>query len=228
MKKSYYAILFDLDGTLLDTLYDIGNAMNHVLAVAGLPVHSLDDYRYFVGDGAAELVRRTLPENKRGEAEIQQYLEAFKKYYGQHWQALTRPYEGIPEMLDALTRSGMKMAILSNKPHDFTRMCVDELLSDWRFDAVFGLRESVPRKPHPAGALEIAECLDLAPTEFLYLGDTAIDMKTAQAAGMFPLGALWGFRSREELIGSGAEAVIHHPLEIIELLGLPPANGFGR
>ena len=211
-------MLFDLDGTLLDTLTDIGNAMNHVLSAAGLPEHSLDDYRYFVGDGAAELVRRTLPEDKREEADIREHLEAFKDYYGEHWQDLTRPYKGIPEMLDSLTRRGIKMAVLSNKPHEFTRMCVDEILSGWHFDAVFGLRESVPRKPHPAGALEVAACLGLSPAQFLYLGDTAIDMKTARAAGMYPLGALWGFRSREELIDSGAAVVIPHPLEIIDLL----------
>lgn len=200
----FQAVLFDLDGTLLDTLADIGNAMNHVLAGSGWPTHDLTTYQYFVGEGAAELVRRSLPEEKRRESDIQQSLAAFKSYYGQHWHVRTRPYDGVPEMLDALTGRGLKIAVLSNKPHEFTRQCVGELLADWRFDAVYGLREEIPRKPHPAGALEIAEKMGLSPTAFLYLGDTAIDMKTALAAGMFPVGALWGFCPYQELIDNGA------------------------
>ncbi len=216
IKKQFKAILFDLDGTLLDTLEDIGRAMNHILKERGFPVHKMDAYRYFVGEGAAILVTRTLPEKDRNEGTIGECLDAFKKYYASNWQVKTRPYDGVPEMLDALAARDFKLVILSNKPQEFTRLCVEELLSKWNFDLVFGMRNSVPPKPDPAGALEAAEGLRLLPSDFLYVGDTAIDMKTAISAGMFPVGALWGFRTREELIENGAEALIKHPLELLD------------
>lgn len=214
----YQAVLFDLDGTLLDTLADLGNAMNRVLAAQGLPGHPLEAYRYFVGEGARLLVTRSLPENRRDAATIAACLAAFQADYDQNWQVETKPYPGIPEMLDALTARGLKLAVLSNKPHDFTRRCVHELLPRWTFNPVFGLRETVPRKPDPAGALEIAACLNIPPANFLYLGDTAIDMQTARAAGMFPVGALWGFRSAEELAESGAEVLLEEPVGLLGVL----------
>lgn len=214
----YQAVLFDLDGTLLDTLADLGNAMNRVLAAQGLPGHPLEAYRYFVGEGARLLVTRALPENRRDEATIAACLAAFQADYNQNWRVETKPYPGIPEMLDALTARGLKLAVLSNKPHDFTQRCVHELLPRWTFEPVFGLRETVPRKPDPAGALEIAACLNIPPAHFLYLGDTAIDMQTARAAGMFPVGALWGFRSAEELVEGGAEVLLEEPLGLLGVL----------
>ncbi len=216
IKKQFKAVLFDLDGTLLDTLEDIGGAMNHILEEKGLPTHEMDDYRYFVGEGAAILVKRALPEKNRNEETIGECLEAFKKYYASNWQVKTKPYEGVPEMLDALRARNYKLAILSNKPHEFTKLCAEELLPKWNFDLVFGMRDAVPPKPDPAGALEVAEGLKLLPSDFLYAGDTAIDMKTASAAGMFPLGVLWGFRTREELIENGAKALINHPLALLD------------
>lgn len=215
---SYQAVLFDLDGTLLDTLADLGNAMNRVLAARSLPIHPLEAYRYFVGDGARMLVTRTLPENLRDEANIEACLEDFRADYDQNWQVETKPYPGVTDMLDALTARGLKLTVLSNKPHDFTQRCVGALLPHWAFDPVFGLRETVPRKPDPTGAFEIAASLNIPPANFLYLGDTAIDMQTACAAGMFPVGALWGFRSAEELRGNGAEVLIKSPLELLKLL----------
>ena len=136
--------------------------------------------------------------------------------YDQSWKVKTRLYDGISEMLDSLTALGIDMAILSNKSHGFTVNCVRDLLSKWRFKAVFGLREDVPRKPDPAGALEISRLLGVDPDRMLYLGDTAIDMQTAVSAGMFPVGALWGFRTREELLENGAKALIDHPRELLQ------------
>ncbi|MCK6628329.1 MAG: HAD family hydrolase [Anaerolineae bacterium] len=214
----YHAVLFDLDGTLLDTLADLGKAMNRVLVAQGLPGHPLEAYRYFVGEGARLLVTRALPENRRDEATIAACLAAFQADYNQNWRVETKPYPGIPEMLDALTARGLKLAVLSNKPYDFTVRCVRKLLPRWTFEPVFGLRETVPRKPDPAGALEIAACLNIPPAHFLYLGDTAIDMQTARAAGMFPVGALWGFRSAEELEESGAEVLLEEPLGVLGVL----------
>lgn len=215
---TYQAVLFDLDGTLLDTLADLGHAMNRVLAARGFPTHSLDAYRYFVGEGARVLVTRTLPENRRDEPTIAACLAAFQADYDQNWQVETKPYPGVAGMLDALTARGLKLAVLSNKPHDFTVRCVRKLLPRWNFDPVFGLRETVPRKPDPAGAVEIAARLDIPPANFLYLGDTATDMQTARAAGMFPVGALWGFRSAEELVESGARVVVGEPGEVVGLV----------
>lgn len=214
----YQAVLFDLDGTLLDTLADLGNAMNRVLAARSLPIHPLEAYRYFVGEGARLLATRTLPENLRDEATIDACLAAFRADYDQNWQVETKPYPGVTNMLDALTARGLKLAVLSNKPHEFTQRCIGEFLPRWAFDPVLGLRETVPRKPDPAGAFEIAASLNIPPANFLYLGDTAIDMQTARAAGMFPVGALWGFRTAEELMESGAQVLIEEPMELVKLL----------
>lgn len=214
----YQAVLFDLDGTLLDTLDDIGNAMNRVLASRGFPTHPIDAYRSFVGDGMAMLVTRALPENKRDDEPIHDCLEAYRTDYGRTWNVKTRPYDGVVALLDALTARGRKRAILSNKPHEFTQRCVAEFLPNQDFDVVFGQREGVPLKPDPAGALEIAHTFGIPPAAFLYLGDTSVDMQTATAAGMVPVGVIWGFRTAEELRSSGAQVLIERPLEILEFL----------
>lgn len=214
----YKAVLFDLDGTLLDTLEDLGNAVNRVLARKGFPTHELDSYRYSVGDGAAMLVKRALPKDKRKDNIVHPCLEAFLEDYGQNWNVKTKPYDGIPAILDALTSREIKKTVLSNKPHELTKRCVEHLLPNWNFDVVLGKRDEIPGKPDPAGALEVAECLNIPPSEFLYLGDTAVDMKTSVVAGMFPVGALWGFRPAKELQENGAQALIAHPLEILNLL----------
>ena len=216
---TYKAVIFDLDGTLLDTLEDLGNTMNRVLAQEGFPQHPVDAYRYFVGDGATMLITRTLPPENRDDDTIQRCLEAFREEYSQSWNINTKPYDGIPEMLDSVTAHGLKMAILTNKPHNFTKLCVAELLPNWNFEIVLGQRDSLPRKPDPAGALEITEFFQIPPSEILYLGDTAVDMQTAIAAQMFPVGALWGFRTREELQKNGAQVLLKQPMEILRLLG---------
>lgn len=189
----YKAVLFDLDGTLLDTIEDIGAAANRILEQNGFPIHSMDAYRRFVGDGALNFIIRALPEDKRIDTIIHPCLDAFLEDYGRNWNVKTKPYDGIPELLDTLTARRLKMAVLSNKPHEYTKQCMAGFLSDWNFDVVFGQRDDVPGKPDPAGALEIAEQLNIAPSDFLYLGDTETDLKTSIAAGMFPVGALWGF-----------------------------------
>lgn len=213
------AVLFDLDGTLLDTLDDIGGAMNLVLADHGLPQYPLSRYRWFVGDGAEVLVRRALPAGQATEALVRQCLADFRTAYAQCWNVRTKPYPGIPELLDALTERGMGMAVLSNKPHEFTVRCVDTYLPRWRFAAVFGEEPGRLRKPDPAGALEIAQCLNVPPRDIVYLGDTATDMQTARAAGMLPVGALWGFRPASELLAAGARHLIETPAGLLDLLG---------
>jgi phosphoglycolate phosphatase len=214
----YRAALFDLDGTLLDTLEDIVNAVNRVLAGKGFPTHELDVYRYFVGDGSAMLINRALPEEKRTDDVIRGCLKQFLEDYGRNLNIKTKPFEGIPEMLDALKDRGLKMAILSNKPHELTKQCATKLLSNWNFDVVIGQRNGVPPKPDPAGALEVADRLNIPPADFLYVGDSGVDMKTAAASGMFPVGVLWGFRSMGELKDNGSLALVDHPSEILNLL----------
>jgi phosphoglycolate phosphatase len=213
----YKAILFDLDGTLLDTLKDIGNAANQVLSKRQFPVHPIDSYRNFVGDGVNTLFTRALPEDKISDSLIQACMKEFEQEYSKTWNNETSLYPGISDMLDYIRARGLKMSILSNKPHEFTRYCVEAFFSEWEFDLVQGIHASIPHKPDPTGALAIARRLGIAPASFLYLGDTGTDMQTARAAGMFPIGALWGFRSSEELIENGAKVVVSDPSEVARL-----------
>jgi phosphoglycolate phosphatase len=213
------AVLFDLDGTLLDTLDDLADSANFALRRLGLPEHPAESYKYFVGDGIENLVRRAVPEAHHDEATLDRCLSLTREQYAMRWADKTRPYEGIGNLLDALTARGAPMAVLSNKPEEFTRLCVDRLLAGWRFEVVLGASPSLPRKPDPAGARQIAERLQLEPGSIIYLGDTGTDMQTAVRAGMFPVGALWGFRSADELLVHGARVVIREPRELLQLLG---------
>jgi phosphoglycolate phosphatase len=215
---NYKAVLFDLDGTLLDTIEDLADSMNAALNGLGFPGHSADACKQFVGDGVEMFAFRALPETHRDDATVARCAADMREAYRECWRLKTRPYEGITELLDGLTRLNLKMAVLSNKPDDFTKAMVAELLAKWRFDPVLGVRPSVPKKPEPTAAIEIATKLELLPERFLYLGDTGTDMKTATAAGMFPVGALWGFRTAEELRSSGAEVLVDHPREVLDLL----------
>ena len=164
------------------------------------------------------LIRRALPEDHLRPELLDQCLGALREEYSRRWENNTRPYAGIPELLDHLNGMGFQMAILSNKLDHFTRIMVARLLPRWRFEPVFGARPAVPKKPDPAGALEIAEALRLPPDQFLYLGDTGIDMKTATAAGMAPVGVLWGFRPADELRAQGARYLIEKPGDLVSLL----------
>jgi phosphoglycolate phosphatase len=215
---AYKAVIFDLDGTLLDTLEDLADSANRVLRAQGLPDHPVDAYRYFVGDGLATLIRRITPEESRTDELLDRLFHAFKEDYGRNWHNKSRMYEGIDTMLDGLTRGGLRLSVLSNKPHEFTRVCVQRFLAGWTFDPVLGARPEVPRKPDPSGAIEIAGLMQLDPSEILYMGDTATDMKTAKGASMFAVGALWGFRTAEELTESGADRLIADPRELLELI----------
>jgi len=212
------AALFDLDGTLLDSLEDLADSANSVLTEYGVPTHPVEAYRYFVGDGAATLIHRILPSDRQAPAEEARCLRRFREIYATRWNIKTRPYEGIPEMLTALAQRGMKLAVLSNKPHDATAQCVGELLRETQFDAVQGQVPDIAKKPDPGGALEIARQLDIRPHEFLYVGDTATDMQTAVSAGMIPIGVLWGFRTADELLKHGARRLINNPAELIPLV----------
>ena len=214
----FKAVCFDLDGTLLDSLTDLADCSNSLLLKRGFPEHPVDAYRYFVGDGAKMLMTRVLPEEVRNESIIEECRQDFETAYRKCWDQQTLPYKDIPELLDALNDRQLKLTVLSNKPNEFTLLMVEKLLADWKFEMVLGQRQGVPRKPDPAGMLEICQKLGIPADKFLYLGDTATDMKTAVAAGCFPVGVLWGFRTEEELRDNGASAIVKTPLDVLDLL----------
>lgn len=209
------AVLFDLDGTLLNTLEDIADSMNRALSENGLPEHPLNAYRYFVGDGVKTLAKRATGFKEDMVPTVQ---KAYQSHYAAGCRNKTRPYEGVVKMLAVLMQRGLKLCVFSNKPHPDTLNVMAYYFPDMRFDLVRGQKENVPVKPDPTGAFEIARELDIPPENFLYVGDTGVDMACANAAGMIPVGALWGFRPREELIEHHARHLIEKPEELLALL----------
>lgn len=192
--------------------------MNSALVRFGFEPHRIDCYRRFIGDSTEYLVRDVLPKNHLDEQTISKCLTAMQDEYSRHWADNTKPYAGVPELLWALERRKIPKAVLSNKPDYFTQIIVKKLLSDWSFHIVRGAEPSVPKKPHPGVALEIAKELATAPEEFLYVGDTNTDMQTACSARMYGVGALWGFRDAEELLASGAKSLVEKPEDILAIL----------
>lgn len=215
---TFKAVVFDLDGTLLDTLEDLLTTLNTVLARHNYPTHSINACKYLVGHGMRELVRKALPEGVSTDVVIDSLLPEFMAEYSLNWNRQTRPYPGIADMLEALEERGIKTAILSNKADQFTRLCADVLLKEWPFDVVMGQKNGIPSKPDPTSALLVAAELGAEPSEVLYVGDSGIDMQTATRAGFYPLGVLWGFRPESELLAFGARSLAAHPAEIIALL----------
>jgi phosphoglycolate phosphatase len=214
------AALFDLDGTLLDSLEDLAVAMNHALATHGLPVHPVSAHRGFVGEGIRVFVARAVP---RGREELHEaVLATYKAFYAEHMMDHTRPYPGMREVLARLQGEGVKLAVLSNKPDASTRRLVEALLPDVRFGAVYGERAGVPRKPDPTAALGIAAELGVEPGDCAFIGDTAVDMNTARAAGMYSVGVTWGFRDVEELQSNGARVLAHTSDELLQALARVP------
>ncbi len=212
------AVLFDLDGTLLDTLRDIADSVNRVLQSMGFVPHPADQYRTMVGDGVEILARRALPESHHDAKTVAALAAAYREDYSANWANHSAPYSGIVELLQGLKERGIRTAVLSNKPHAFTVQCVERFLPGGEFEVVQGSGGQFPNKPDPAGALHIAGLMQLPPERFLYLGDTNTDMRTAVAAGMLPVGATWGFRERKELVDAGAKAIADQPIEVLKLL----------
>jgi len=215
---SIKGVCFDLDGTLLDTLADLADSMNRTLERHGLPTHPVEAYKTFVGNGLTVLVRRAAPAAE-GDADLARpLLDGMRAEYAKRWAERTRPYDGVPEMLNALEARGVAMGILSNKPHDFTELCVAELLPHWKFQVVLGVSETTPAKPDPTGLKNLCSEMGLDRSEFLYVGDTNTDVETAKAGGLVAVGVLWGFRGADELTAAGADTLIAHPVELLELL----------
>jgi phosphoglycolate phosphatase len=214
----YKAVLFDLDGTLLDTLADIANAVNTALASLGFPPHPVEAYRHFVGDGIDVLALRVLPENRRAPADAAACLAAINREYGAGLLVKTRPFSGVSEMLSRCAARGLKLGVVSNKPHELALRSVAASFDGSLFSVILGERKNAPTKPDPTLALEAAAALSVVPGQCLYVGDSGIDMKTAVNAGMFPVGVLWGFRDAAELLASGAKTLIEKPSELLTVL----------
>lgn len=211
-------IIFDLDGTLVNSLDDIADSMNAVLLQNHFPAHKNEDYKFFIGNGLRNLVRTVLPGAfKTDEELISKCLASMIDMYKANCMNKTMPYEGIPELLDELASRRIKMAILSNKNDELTKKIVQTLLPQWNFEYIVGLTTEALKKPNPAEALRISRGLGISPEKILYTGDSGTDMQTANNAGMYPVGVLWGFRSKEELLSNGAKVVVEYPEDLIKI-----------
>lgn len=216
MKK---AVIFDLDGTLTNTLKSLWKSTNMALATAGLPPHEIDSYKYFAGNGAKELIRKSLIAD--GDTELVYFdsvMEAYNRIFEEYCMYEVKPYDGIPELLKALKEKGLHLAVNSNKPQPRTVDVVEEIFGKDTFDLLVGQCEERKRKPAPDGVNYILEQLHLNKEDVLYIGDTCTDMQTGKSAGVFTVGALWGFRDRQELVENHADAIIEKPLELLQYI----------
>ncbi len=217
MGHSFQAVIFDLDGTLLDTLADIAHAMNTTLVRHGLPPRPLDEYRLMVGSGLEALVRRAAqPEANRDL--LGTLVGELRDAYAADPVSRTKPYEGIPELIDALRAMSVPLAVLSNKADELVTPIVAEFFRADDFTVVRGMLDGVPAKPDPSSAIGIANDLSVSPDECVYLGDSDVDMYTARNAGMTGIGAAWGFRGPDELRAAGARQVIAMPAELVRIV----------
>lgn len=215
MKK---LIIFDMDGTILDTLRDLADCTNYILRRNGYPEHPPDAYRYFVGNGIPKLIERAIPEKERQPEIIDKIYREFVPYYELHKEDFTKPYPGIPELMRQLQDLHIHMAIASNKIQQAMGPLVERYFAGIRFSAVLGNRPGIPPKPDPAIVEEILTSTAIRKEDTLYVGDTAVDMQTAENAGLTKIGVLWGFRNREELEKANADFIVEKPEEILHYI----------
>lgn len=208
-------VIFDLDGTLLNTIGDLAEAANEMLRLRNLPQHDYPTYCTFVGNGIMRLVERALPEELRTAEYVAAARQDFLDYYINHIDRKTCPYAGIPELLKALQRRGIRLAVASNKFQAGTEKLIRSYFPEIRFEVVFGQRPDVPLKPDPAVVEEILSITGVARKEVLYVGDSGVDMLTAHAAGVRSVGVSWGFRTREELLDAQADRMVDSAEEIL-------------
>ena len=211
-------VIFDLDGTLLNSLEDLADSCNYLMRKYGFPEHPLDSYRYFVGDGIHKLVERILPENKQQADFVEQVFQEMIAYYDLHKEDKTVPYSGIVETLETLQQKGVMLGVASNKVNKAMMPLMEHYFPTIKFTAVLGQREGIPVKPHPQIVFDILEIAGVSAEECLYVGDTGVDMDTAHGAGMKAVGALWGYRDRQELTEHQAEYIIEKPTELVKLI----------
>ena len=201
----YKTVVFDLDGTLLNTIDDLADAGNRVCAARGWPQHTVEEYKYFVGNGIPKLVERFSPPQARTPDQLADTLAAFQADYGAHLRDKTAPYPGIPALLARLKAAGVQLAVFSNKADPLARQVVADYFDAALFDAVRGALPGVPTKPAPQGTLALMQAIGADPAATLYVGDSNVDVDTAHNAGLPCCGVLWGFRTRQELTDAGAE-----------------------
>jgi phosphoglycolate phosphatase len=216
----FKCIIFDLDGTLVDTIGDIAAAMNHALEEAGFPTLSRDQYVLIVGKGLKNLAVQALPPSARDEKTVDAMYHGALAYYRDHPADHSRLYPGIPELTAELRGKKLKTAVLSNKADHLTQMVIGKLFPPYTFDMVLGERSGVPRKPDPASTWELITELDSSPRETLFIGDSEVDVATALAAECNFLGVSWGFRGRAALEAAGASRIIDKPAELWKLLSV--------
>jgi phosphoglycolate phosphatase len=216
MSTEVQGYIFDLDGTLLDTLESLANCYNRVLTRLGHPSHAVDAYRYFIGDGARRCIERCLPAHARTDQQIEEALALQQADYQASWQQDAQPYPGIVEMLEHLSQRDLPLTVLSNKDHEFTLACVEHFFPTITFQQILGFSHNVPHKPDPTGAQTIARALDIPAASIVFVGDTAMDMQTAVTCGMSAVGVLWGFRHAEELVEAGAQHLIQDPHNLLD------------
>ncbi len=210
-------MIFDLDGTLLNTLGDLADAANFALESMGFPVHGTEEYKYFVGNGIPKLIERCLPEDKRSDEIIEKTLEIFDKRYGEHCMDKTRPYAGITETIGKLSEYGVRLAVASNKADGFTQALVGKFFGN-SFDIVQGSLPNVPRKPSPEIVYGIMSAVGAEKCETVFVGDSGVDITTAKNAGVDHIGCLWGFRTKEELVSAGAVNIAETPEQIMKFI----------
>lgn len=215
---AFKGVIFDLDGTLVNSLRDIADSMNAVLKAHGYPTHATEDYKGFVGHGMTRLVISALPENERNDTRIQKCRDALLAEYGRNYLTTTRPYPGIIELLGELAQRGIETAVFSNKIDDLTKKIMAKVFPSHRFAAVLGSGPDLPEKPDPKGVLTVSKKMGIEPPDLVYVGDSDVDMQTATNAGMYGAGALWGFRTKEELIANGAKIILGQPSDLLAIL----------
>ena len=219
MKNMIKLVIFDLDGTLIDTMEDIANACNYALEQCGCPVRRLDEYNMLVGRGIDNLFRGALPEDLKNEAMVAKMRSFFVPYYNEHKCDYTRPYNGIIELLDRLSADGLQFAVASNKYQEGTEQLVEKFFSKYGFVKILGQREGKPIKPDPEIVAEAMEGMPgIGPDEVLYCGDSDVDMQTGIGAGVKTVGVTWGFRTREELAAYSPLALIDSPMELVDII----------
>ena len=216
MGIKFEGAIFDLDGTLVHTIEDIADAANVMFTRNGIPAHGVDYYLKWIGSGAVRFIEQALGIQVERE-QLMRYVKEFKQIYSENLHQKSRVYEGIPAVLDAFTERGIKLAILSNKPHPMTLQVAEHYLSGWPFHPVLGQREEVPRKPNPAAAFEIAAVMGLDPGKILLIGDSENDILTAVSAGMIPVGVTWGYGRADISQVEGMALKVDHPSEILSL-----------
>ncbi|MCU0713661.1 MAG: HAD family hydrolase [Pirellula sp.] len=214
----FRGVIFDLDGTLLDSIADIGTAANRVLEELGKPTHPIPAYQFLVGDGVSVLFQRALPQTIADHALMSQCIKLFEEAYSEEWNKRSKPYNGIPILLNSLLEARLRVGILSNKPEEFTIRCSNYFFPNVPFDLVVGHSDRFPRKPDPASACWMAQQWEVDSNRIAYVGDTNTDMKTAVGAGFFAIGVTWGFRPESELREHGAMQLVHSATELQDFL----------